>query len=170
LSYPHETARRPIPSTHTEAENQRISAKRAFSKPRNITDSGVARFALGHHVVVLAFLVLFGFAMLASNAYANHYHDYGGVGHGFVHGTSTTDASMHSRVAGNAFFYGKKICALYYGTGYYGDEEIPRYSTATCNLWNSQAAAPECRWSAWVFQEYAFLGHSHYAHGYNGYC
>src|SRR5215218_6015722 len=66
-------------------------------------------------------------------ALADHYH-VACVGHGFVHGDSTTDGSFFARVEAGC---GSSLreCELYTHGSFIGGSSVSG-STATCNLWS----------------------------------
>lgn len=128
-----------------------------------------ARYRPGLVATVLAAGAL---AMLTPVAVAEHYHNFSGSNHGFVHGGSTTDGSMHSRVEHAAFRNYYRECWVYERASPKTYEYRTAGDSTTCNLWNGSFGAdpPECKWSAYLRYDFTFNGHFHFAHGYNGYC
>lgn len=116
--------------------------------------------------VVIAFVAAFGFGATVLTATASHYHT-NCVGHGFVHGDSTTDGSFFSRVeTGCSSNYRK--CAIYTNGTWRGEEITPNTGT-TCNAWsNSFGSYNECNAWAHVYNPDVFSDHVHYAHNYCG--
>jgi len=123
--------------------------------------------------LVATVLAASALAMLTPVAVAtNHYHSTNGSNHGFVHGGSTTDGSMHSRVEFASFRNYYRECWVFERASAKTYEYRSGYDATTCNLWNGGFGAdpPECKWNAYLRYDYTFAGHFHYAQGYNGYC
>jgi hypothetical protein len=115
---------------------------------------------------VLAVLAAFAFGALVHVAAADHYHT-NCVGHGFVHGSSTTDGSFFSRVeTGCSSTY--RRCSIYSGGVWRGEEITPNTGT-TCNAWsNSFGSYSECGSYANVYDQDVFSAHNHLAHNWCG--
>jgi uncharacterized membrane protein len=122
---------------------------------------GLSRFG---RALVLGALVaaLAGFA--TQTAVGNHYHTTC-VGNGFVHGTSTTDDSFHSRVESvGGCGSGQRICTLYTHGAYRGGSDA--YDPGTCNFW--EGSGTECASEAHVDYNGTWASHVHYAHNWCG--
>lgn len=116
---------------------------------------------------LLAILVAAAAGALAQLAFAGHYHT-NCVGHGFVHGSSTTDGSFHARVEAGCGNPGQKTCVLYiYGQPYGSSDTVPAGVNSTCNAW-SFAGGTECAGSAHVDFDGVFVSHEHLAHNWCG--
>lgn len=122
------------------------------------------RFRAG--TIFLAVVAAFGFGAIVRLAGADHYHS-NCVGHGFVHGSSTTDGSFFSRVeAGCGSTY--RRCAIYSNGSFRGDE-VASNSTTTCNAWSSSFGNyVECLSHAEVYNAGVFSTHDHRAHNWCG--
>jgi len=99
-------------------------------------------------------------------ALADHYH-VACVGHGFVHGDSTTDGSFFSRVEAGC---GSTLreCELYTNGSFIGGSSVSG-STATCNLWSrSLGSYTECASTAHTYSSGVFSNHVHKAHNWCG--
>jgi hypothetical protein len=126
-------------------------------------------------LLVLLLVAAFSFSAITSAALAAHFHAYacdGGcsIGHGVVHGDSTTDGSFFSRIDAHASgipgsFW--STCALYANLTHLGSEETPYgqgcspWSGGT-GFWNeSQARATVVSQDG---SQYAIPSHTHTAH------
>jgi hypothetical protein len=107
-------------------------------------------------------IVAFSAAVVVNGASGAHYH-VECVGNGFVHGTSTTDGSFHSRVEASCGS-GLKVCALYTSGTYRGYAST--YDPNTCNFW--VGSGTECASEAHVDFNGVFVSHVHYAHNWCG--
>ena len=90
-----------------------------------------------HGLIVLALVAAFSFSAIVTTALANHFHTVNGIGHGFVHGSSTTDGSFFSRIDSHTPSYGFWADCTVYGNG--GLTTIASDSQAygaTCNAWS----------------------------------
>lgn len=99
-------------------------------------------------------------------ALADHYH-VACVGHGFVHGDSTTDGSFFARVEAGC---GSTLreCSLYTYGSFIGGSSVSG-TTATCNLWSrSLGTYSECASTAHVYSSGVFSNHVHKAHNWCG--
>lgn len=88
-------------------------------------------------LIVLALLAAFSFSAIVTTALANHFHTVNGIGHGFVHGGSTTDGSFFSRIDAHTPSNGFWADCTVYGNG--GLTTISSESQAydvTCNAWS----------------------------------
>jgi hypothetical protein len=113
-------------------------------------------------LMAIAFVIALSTGLLTRAAVADHYHT-NCVGHGFVHGTSTSDGSFHSRVepgCGN----GLKTCTLYTSGSYRGGEGT--YDPSSCSFWVGSGS--ECASEAHVDYDGVFSSHVHYAHNWCG--
>lgn len=97
-----------------------------------------------------------------STASAGHYHT-NCVGHGMVHGSSTTDGSWHARVEGGCGNPGLKTCTVRAGSTPVYTSLIGTGNSATCNQWSSYCCTEQSG-TAWVAFNGVFSGHSHSAH------
>jgi hypothetical protein len=97
-----------------------------------------------------------GFA--AQTAVSGHYHT-NCVGHGLVHGGSTTDGSFHSRVESGCGG-GWKTCSLY--TSYSLRGTSYALDPSSCNFW--VGTGTECASEAHVDYDGIFSSHIHWAH------
>ena len=117
---------------------------------------------------LLLVILLTGFAWGAAVtiALADHYH-VACVGHGFVHGDSTSDGSFFSRVeAGCGSSY--RQCDLYSNGSFIGGSSV-NGTTQTCNLWSrSLGSYSECASTAHVYSSGVFSNHVHKAHNWCG--
>lgn len=119
--------------------------------------------------VIAAFLL--GGAYHATRANAAHYHT-NCVGHGLVHGSSTTDGAVHARVEAGCGNPGWKRCRLRV-QGYYDaygnpvnfawENVFPGYNV-TCNAFSNLGAGKEPISYATLDFDGVFASHSHYAH------
>lgn len=117
---------------------------------------------------LLLIILLAGFAWgaVVKVALADHYH-VACVGHGFVHGDSTTDGSFFSRVepgCGSTY----RQCDLYSNGSFIGGSSVSGTSL-TCNLWSrSIGNFTECASTAHVYSAGVFSTHVHKAHNWCG--
>lgn len=102
------------------------------------------------------------FLVFNSTASASHYHT-NCVGHGLVHGSSTTDGSWHARVEGGCGNPGMKTCQVRSATSTWYTSYIGTGNPATCNQW-SNGCCNEQTGSAYVDFNAVFSAHSHYPH------
>jgi hypothetical protein len=115
----------------------------------------------------LLIILLAGFAWgaVVKVALADHYH-VACVGHGFVHGESTTDGSFFSRVepgCGSTF----RQCQLYSNGSFVGSSSAG--GNLTCNLWSrSIGNFTECASTAHTYSAGVFSNHVHKAHNWCG--
>jgi hypothetical protein len=114
-------------------------------------------------MLYLAVAIAAGAIWWVTDAWANHYH-VNCVGHGFVHGSSTTDNEFHSRVENGCGNPGAKRCDLDFIDGN-GDPKgsVPAGVDATCNTpsngqWGEYASV------AIVDFNGVFSVHNHSAH------
>jgi hypothetical protein len=123
-----------------------------------MTFTGV-RFAL------IVLLTGFLWGAVVKVALAEHYH-VNCVGHGFVHGESTTDGSFFARVeagCGSTF----RRCDLYTNGSFIGGSSAS--GSLTCNLWSrSLGSYTECASTAHVYSAGLFSDHVHKAHNWCG--
>jgi hypothetical protein len=113
-------------------------------------------------------LAIAGFAWGATVrvALAQHYH-VNCVGHGLVHGASTTDGSFFARVEAGCGSTSRS-CDLYTGGSFDGGETVSG-STTTCNAWSrSFGDFTECASTAHVASSGVFAEHVHKAHNWCG--
>jgi hypothetical protein len=113
-------------------------------------------------------MAIAGFAWggLVTVALANHYH-VNCVGHGLVHGASTTDGSFFARVEAGCGSPSRS-CKLYTNGSFDGGETVSG-STTTCNAWSrSFGNYTECASSAHVASSGVFAEHVHFAHNWCG--
>ena len=97
-------------------------------------------------------------------ALADHYH-VACVGHGFVHGDSTTDGSFFARVEAGCGSTLRR-CEIYANGSFAGGETV---SSGTCNLWSrSLGSYTECASTAHVYSAGVFSDHVHKAHNWCG--
>ena len=112
-------------------------------------------------VLILCTGFLWGAAVKV--ALADHYH-VNCVGHGFVHGESTTDGSFFARVetgCGSTW----RECKLYTYGSFVGG--MTTTGSATCNLWSRNFGNfTECASTAHVQAAGVFGSHVHKAHNY----
>jgi hypothetical protein len=128
-----------------------------------------AQWARSHLLIATALaLVATALALVAAlthapPAFSNHFHATC-VGHGFVHGESTTDNSFHSRVNDGCGNPGRKSCRLVtaYGT-VFKEEFIAAGVAATCNVWSNYEYG-EFASTARVDFNNVFSLHDHHAH------
>ncbi len=120
----------------------------------------------GTAILLLALVAAFAFGAVVRIAFGDHYHQ-NCVGHGFVHGSDTSDSSFHSRVeTGCGSTY--RRCSLY-SDGVWRGEEITPDSGTTCNAWSSSFGVyTECASHAQVYNSGVFSSHNHYAHNWCG--
>lgn len=111
-------------------------------------------------VLVAALAAMLVFSATAS---AGHYHT-NCVGHGLVHGSSTTDNSWHSRVEGGCGNPGMKSCLVKSGGGttYYASY-IGTGNPATCNQWSNYCCGEQSGYATVDFNA-VFSSHNHSAH------
>lgn len=112
--------------------------------------------------LLLSAAVLGALLVCSGPAKAGHYHT-NCVGHGMVHGSSTTDGSWFARVEAGCGNPGRKTCVVksngvakyttYIGSG----------SSAMCNQW-SYGCCTEQTGSATVDFDGVFSSHTHYPH------
>lgn len=116
----------------------------------------------------LLVVVLTGFLWGAAVkvALADHYH-VACVGHGFVHGDSTSDGSFFARVeigCGSTL----RRCNLYTNGSYIYGVTVADTGT-TCNAWSRSAGNySECASTAHDYASGVFSDHVHKAHNYCG--
>jgi hypothetical protein len=116
---------------------------------------------------VLTLLVAAGFAWgaIVTVALADHYH-VACVGHGFVHGESTTDGSFFARVEAGCGSPERR-CALYAFGSLVGSQTVG--GSQTCNYWSRSAGNySECGSTAHTWSSGVFSSHVHKAHNYCG--
>ena len=98
-------------------------------------------------------------------ALADHYH-VNCVGHGFVHGDSTSDGSFFARVeqgCGSTL----RECDLYTNGNFIGGQVVA--AQGTCNAWSrNYGSYSECASTAHVYAQSLFSDHVHKAHNYCG--
>jgi hypothetical protein len=118
-----------------------------------------ARLSLRFLLIIL--LTGFAWGAMVKVALADHYH-VACVGHGFVHGESTTDGSFFSRVeAGCGSTY--RQCDLYSNGSFIGGSSAS--GSLTCNLWSrSIGNFTECASTAHTYSAGVFSNHVHKAH------
>jgi hypothetical protein len=119
------------------------------------------------HVLIVLLLLFsaFSFGAITRVALAEHFHT-NCVGHGFVHGSSTTDGSFFSRVE-HGCGTGTKYCAIYTWGSFVGDMSVA--GSDTCNLWSRNYGTPtECASTAHVSYSGVFSNHVHKAHNWCG--
>lgn len=109
--------------------------------------------------LAVAMIATCALVVVASPASANHYHT-SCVGHGFVHGSSTTDNSWHSGGCGNS---GKKSCLVRMEGATYYASYVGTGNPATCNQWSNYCCG-ELAGYATVDFDGVFSSHSHSAH------
>jgi len=118
------------------------------------------------HLVLVILLTGFVWGAAVKVALADHYH-VACVGHGFVHGESTTDGSFFARVepgCGSTL----RECDLYTNGSFIGGSSVSG-STATCNLWSrSLGSYSECASTAHTYASGVFSDHVHKAHNWCG--
>lgn len=117
---------------------------------------------------ILIVVVLSGFIWGAGVrvALADHYH-VNCIGHGFVHGESTTDGSFFARVEAGC---GSTLreCDLYTNGSFIGGQFVGTPGT-TCNAWSrNYGTHSECASTAHVFSSNVFNEHVHKAHNWCG--
>lgn len=96
-------------------------------------------------------------------ALGQHYHT-NCVGHGFVHGSSTTDNAFWARVEGGCGNPGSKVCVLRTVESNEIDRaSIPAGSGSTCNAWSNYEFG-ELASTAWVDFNGVFSSHYHVPH------
>ena len=103
----------------------------------------------------------FSFGAMSSFAVAHEHFHTNCVPHGFVHGTSTTDGSFHSRVESGCGS-GQRRCAIYS----YGSLRGEGFASggATCNLWsNAYGNYTECASTSHTYYNGVFSDHVHKA-------
>jgi len=116
-------------------------------------------------VLLLLLVSAFSFGAITRLALAGHYHS-NCVGHGFVHGSSTSDSSFFARVE-HGCGTGTKRCAIYTWGSLRGDLTVG--GTSTCNLWShSLGTLSECGSTAHVYYAGVFSDHVHKAHNWCG--
>jgi hypothetical protein len=116
--------------------------------------------------LLVAVLAAFAFGALVRATNADHYHS-NCVGHGFVHGSSTSDGSFFSRVEPGCGSTWRR-CSIYSGGVFRGEEITPDGGT-TCNAWSfSFGSFSECRSYANVYSSGVFSAHNHLAHNWCG--
>lgn len=111
---------------------------------------------------VLAALTLAAMVAFSGTATANHYHT-NCVGHGMVHGSSTTDGSFFARVEGGCSDPGMKTCSVRTGSLVYATSYIGTGNPATCNQWSNYCCAEQSSYATVDFNG-VFSSHSHYPH------
>lgn len=128
----------------------------------------VRRRVLGKYLVpLLALLSAFFFGAVIKAAFGAHYHaaDCSGVTgyayHGFVHGNSTTDNYMHSRVRDTCGRDDKYCEAGSVGSTYYGYDLT---NDSTCDFFTNMYPYRECTGYAYVYYLHQIGPHNHYAH------
>lgn len=129
----------------------------------SITSAGrlsLSDFAWSIALTVLALAV--GAAIFVSRADANHYHT-NCVGHGFVHGSSTTDNSFFARVEGGCGNPGSKVCRLSQEGSTYRSASIGAGSNGTCNVWNNGIGGELSSYATVDFNG-VFASHTHFPH------
>ena len=116
--------------------------------------------------VLIVLLTGFIWGAAVRVALADHYH-VACVGHGFVHGDSTTDGSFFSRVeAGCGSTY--RQCEIYSNGAFKGSTSVSN-SSSTCNLWSrSLGNYTECASTAHTYSAGVFSNHVHKAHNWCG--
>lgn len=117
--------------------------------------------------VVALLLAAATWGAIAQTAIGDHYHS-SCVGHGFVHGSSTTDGSMHSRVESDGVSGGcgdaRRYCDLYTNGAYRGGSSA--IDPSSCNFW--VGSGTECASTAHVDFDGVFASHIHFAHNWCG--
>jgi hypothetical protein len=99
-------------------------------------------------------------------ALADHYH-VNCVGHGFVHGESTTDGSFFARVEQGCGVT-LRTCDLYTNGSFIGGQVVSAAGT-TCNAWSrNYGSYSECASTAHVYARDLFGEHVHKAHNWCG--
>jgi hypothetical protein len=137
---------------HATGHSERASRLLTYEmiRPRLVLLLAIAGFAWGAAVTV---------------ALAEHYH-VNCVGHGFVHGDSTTDGSFFARVeagCGTA----SRSCDLYTGGSFIAGDTVT--GSATCNVWSRTFGNfTECASTAHVAYTGVFSSHVHKAHNWCG--
>jgi hypothetical protein len=112
-------------------------------------------------VIVLCTGFLWGAAVKI--AMAEHYH-VACVGHGFVHGDSTTDGSFFARVESGCGG-GARECKLYTNGSHVGS--LTTTGGTICNLWSRNFGNfTECASTAHTWGSGIFSSHVHKAHNY----
>jgi hypothetical protein len=106
-------------------------------------------------------------AVSAESVSAAHYHTTC-VGHGFVHGSSTTDNAMHSRIEAGCGNWSLKRCRFYHteqGGFSSGYSDVPVNVAQTCDHFiPSTAGYGEQSAQAHVLFDTAFTNHAHFPH------
>ncbi|MCP9490029.1 MAG: hypothetical protein MSC31_09165 [Solirubrobacteraceae bacterium MAG38_C4-C5] len=128
-----------------------------------------ARPHLSRKVVLplLALLSAFLFSALIQVALAGHYHqaDCRGISgyayHGFVHGGSTTDNYMHSRMNNTCGRTDKYCEAGSAGSAYFGYDLT---NDSTCDFFTGTYPYRECTGYAYVYYNNRISAHTHFAH------
>jgi len=117
-------------------------------------------------VVLLLALAGFAWGAMVKVALAQHYH-VNCVGHGLVHGSSTTDGSFFARVEAGCGSTSRR-CELYTHGSFDGGETVSG-TTTTCNAWSrSFGDFTECASTAHVYSAGVFADHVHLAHNWCG--
>lgn len=127
---------------------------------------------LKYRSLLLALIACTLLLIVGSNkAWAGHYHT-NCVGHGLVHGSSTTDGAVHSRVEAGCGNPGQKNCKVRVA-GYYDSngnpvnfawEWVAGGANVTCNAFSNLGAGKEQISHATVDFDGVFASHAHYAH------
>lgn len=129
------------------------------SDRRRHREGKASRLTPGLAVCVVACALSLG--AITQVAWAQHHYHVNCVGHGFVHGESTTDGSFFSRVLYGCGS-GPRHCAIYNYGSFVGDLAVG--GTSTCNAWSyTYGTYVECASSARVFYSGVFSSHDHYA-------
>ena len=120
--------------------------------------------SLSPRLLLVIVLTAFLWGAVVKVALANHYH-VACVGHGFVHGDSTTDGSFFARVEAGCGS-SVRVCELYTYGSFIGSSTV-NGTTVTCSLWSrSLGNYTECASSAHVYSSGVFSDHAHRAHNF----
>lgn len=112
--------------------------------------------------LLLAAAILAILLIYSAQATASHYHT-NCVGHGMVHGSSTTDGSWHARVEAGCGNPGTKTCVVKSNGVAKYTSYVASGTASTCNQWSYNCCSEQTG-SATVDFNGVFSSHTHYPH------